>query len=65
MREAGIGLIRIYHSDCWALHEEDLDLLCVMQRLLAFVIESNGLKNFLEQVKNEMVKLPPRMISEQ
>jgi signal transduction protein with GAF and PtsI domain len=65
MREAGIGLIRIYHSDYWALHEEDLDLLCVMQRLLAFVIESNGLKNFLEQVMMEMVKLPPRILGQQ
>jgi signal transduction protein with GAF and PtsI domain len=65
LREAGIGLIRIYHSDYWALHEEDLDLLCVMQRLLAFVIENNGLKNFIEQVKIEMGKLPPRMLGQQ
>jgi signal transduction protein with GAF and PtsI domain len=62
LRGAGIGLIRIYHSDYWALHEEDLDLLCVMQRLLAFVIENNGLKNFIEQVKMEMTNLPPRML---
>lgn len=65
LRGAGIGLIRIYHSDYWALHEEDLDLLCVMQRLLAFVIENNGLNNFLEQVKMEMVKLPLRMMDHQ
>jgi hypothetical protein len=65
LREKGIGLIRIYHDDYWALHEEDLDLLCVMQRLLAFVIENNGLNNFLEQVKMEIVKLPPRMLGQQ
>jgi signal transduction protein with GAF and PtsI domain len=65
LRGAQIGLIRIYHSEHWALHEEDLDLLCVMQRLLAFVIENNGLQNFLEQVKMEMVKLPPRMLDHQ
>jgi len=26
------------------------------------VIENNGLKNFLEQVKMEIGKLPPRML---
>jgi signal transduction protein with GAF and PtsI domain len=61
-RDTVIGLTRIYHSDYWALHDEDLDLLCVMHRLLAFVIENNGLKNFLEQVKMEIGKLPPRML---
>jgi signal transduction protein with GAF and PtsI domain len=64
-RKKVVGLTRLYHSDYWALHEEDLDLLCVMHRLLAFVIENNGLKNFLEQVKMEMVKLPPRMLGQQ
>jgi signal transduction protein with GAF and PtsI domain len=61
-REKVVGLTRLYHSDYWAVHEEDLDLLCVMHRLLAFVIENNGLKNFLEQVKMEIGKLPPRML---
>jgi signal transduction protein with GAF and PtsI domain len=61
-REKVVGLTRLYHSDYWALHEEDLDLLCVMHRLLAFVIEINGLKNFLEQIKVEIGKLPPRML---
>ena len=61
-REKVIGLTRLYHSDYWALHDEDLDLLCVMHRLMAFVIENNGLKNFLEQVKMEIANLPPRML---
>lgn len=60
-REAVIGLIRLYHCDYWALHDEDLDLLCVMQRLLAVVIENNGLRIFLEQVKILIGNLPPRM----
>ena len=60
-REAVIGLIRLYHCDYWALHDEDLDLLCVMQRLLAVVIENNGLRIFLEQVKVLIGNLPPRM----
>ncbi|MGD2272900.1 MAG: GAF domain-containing protein [Desulfobacterales bacterium] len=61
-REAVIGVIKLYHSKLWALHEEDLDLLCVMQRLLAFVIDHNGLKNFLEQVKTAVESLPHRML---
>ena len=61
-RKKEIGLTRIYHNDYWALHEEDLDLLCVMHRLLALVIENNGLRNFLEQVKMEIGQLPPRIL---
>ena len=61
-REKVIGVSRLYHSEYWALHEEDLDLLCVMHRLLAFVIDNNGLMNFLEQVKMEITKLPPRLL---
>jgi signal transduction protein with GAF and PtsI domain len=61
-RKKVIGVTRLYHSEHWALHEEDLDLLCVMHRLLAFVIDNNGLMNFLEQVKMEIAKLPPRML---
>ena len=61
-RKSVIALIRMYHSDNWALHNEDLDLLCVMQRLLALVIENNGLTNFLERVKIQIGDLPPRML---
>jgi len=61
-REKVIGVTRLYHSEYWALHEEDLDLLCVMHRFLAFVIDNNGLMNFLEQVKIEITKLPPRLL---
>ena len=61
-RKKVVGLTRLYHSYYWALHEEDIDLICVMHRLLAFVIENNGLKNFLEQVNMEIGKLPPRML---
>jgi len=63
-RDNVTGVTRLYHSEHWTLHEEDLDLLCVMHRLLAFVIENNGLKNFIEQVKMEIGKLPPRMLNQ-
>ncbi len=56
-----IGATRLYHNAHWALHEEDLDLLCVMHRLLAAVIENNGLTNFVEQIKMELANLPPRL----
>ena len=59
-----IGVTRLYHHQRWALHEEDLDLLCVMHRLLAYVIENNGLRNFLEQIKMEIANLPPRMLNQ-
>lgn len=62
-KEKVIGETRLYHSEQWALHEEDLDLLCVMHRLLAFVIENNGLKNFLDQIRMEIANLPPRMLN--
>jgi signal transduction protein with GAF and PtsI domain len=62
-KEKVIGETRLYHSSLWTLHEEDLDLLCVMHRLLAFVIENNGLKNFLEQIRMEIANLPPRMLN--
>jgi hypothetical protein len=54
----------MYHSEIWTLHNEDLDLLCVMQRLLALVIENNGLRNFLDQVKIQIGSLPPRMLED-
>lgn len=63
-REKVIGLTRLYHSAYWAVNDEDLDLLCVMHRLLAIVIDHHGLKNFLEQVKTEIAKLPPRLVSQ-
>ena len=62
-KEKVIGVTRLYHSEHWALHEEDLDLLCVMHRLLAFVIDNNGLRNFLEQIRMEIANLPPRMLN--
>jgi len=58
-----IGLIRIYHSDKWILHDDDLDSFCVLAMHLGLVIENNGLRNFLEGVKVAMESLPPRMLT--
>jgi GAF domain-containing protein len=61
-RESVIGLIRIYHSERWLLHEDDLESFCVLAMHLGLVIENNGLKNFLEGVKLSMENLPPRLL---
>jgi len=64
-REAIIGVLRIYHSEAIIIHEEDIETLCVMSENLGLVIESNGLKNFLEGVSAALESLPPRMLKDQ
>jgi len=61
-REAIIGLMRIYHGELLELHEDDVDSLSVLLGHLGLVIENNGLKNFVEQVKIGMGSLPPRLL---
>jgi signal transduction protein with GAF and PtsI domain len=61
-RGAVTGIIRIYHSDTWALNGDDLDSFCLVAELLGLVIENNGLKNFFEKVKLAMETLPLRML---
>lgn len=55
------GLIRIYHSDRLCMHDEDVDSLKVMACQLGVVIEANGLRNFVEQIKMAIDNLPPRI----
>jgi signal transduction protein with GAF and PtsI domain len=57
-----IGLIRIYHDEPLELHEDDVDSLCVLMEHLGLVIENNGLKNFVDQIKIAMGSLPPRLL---
>ena len=61
-REAVIGIIRMYHSQPLTLHKEDLDSIGVLAIHLGLVIESNGIKNFLEGVKVAMENLPLRLL---
>jgi GAF domain-containing protein len=60
-RKLPIGVIRIYHDQPLNLHEEDVDSLCVLANQLGMVIENNGLKNFVDQIKMAIDSLPPRM----
>ncbi|MFP4036729.1 MAG: GAF domain-containing protein, partial [Desulfobacteraceae bacterium] len=57
-----IGMIRIYNSEPWALHQDDVDAFCVLAEHLGLVIENNGLRNFLEKVKMAISDLPLRML---
>ncbi|MEW6615194.1 MAG: GAF domain-containing protein [Thermodesulfobacteriota bacterium] len=61
-RKAVMGLIRIYHSEPWILHEDDIDSFCVLADHLGLLIENNGLKNFLDRVKIAMESLPTWML---
>ncbi|MDY0040859.1 MAG: GAF domain-containing protein [Desulforhabdus sp.] len=57
-----IGLIKIYNAEPWILHDEDLNSMCVIAEHLGLVLEYNGLKNFLDQVKIAIESLPLRML---
>jgi signal transduction protein with GAF and PtsI domain len=61
-RGAIIGILRTYHGEPRVYHEDDIDSLCVLCGLLGLVIENNGLRNFLEQVKVALGSLPLRML---
>jgi hypothetical protein len=57
-----LGLIKMYHSDPWILHEDDLDAFCVLAAHLGLRIEHTGLRNFFEMVKAAAASLPLRMM---
>jgi signal transduction protein with GAF and PtsI domain len=61
-RGAAIGVIRVYDSTHLGFHEEDVDSFSVLAQQLGLVIENNGLKNFLEMVKESLGNLPLRML---
>lgn len=61
-RNATVGLIRIYHSEPWSLHEEDIDSFCILAEHLGLVLENNGLKNFLDTIKAAVESLPSRTL---
>ena len=57
-----LGLIKMYHSETWELHEDDLDALLILGRQLGLRIEYTGLRNFFETVKHAAGSLPMRML---
>ncbi len=61
-RVSVMGLIRIYFGEPKHVHEEDVDSLRVLGKLLGLAIENHGIKNFVEGVKIAMGSLPLRML---
>jgi len=57
-----IGVLRIYDEKARNFHKEDVDALCVLSEHLGLVIETNGLKNFLDDVKGALASLPLRFL---
>jgi signal transduction protein with GAF and PtsI domain len=63
-RDTVLGILRIYHSEPWEPHEDDLDSFVVLGRHLGLVIEYSGLKNFLDTVKMGLDRLPARLLKD-
>ena len=61
-RVSVVGLIRIYFGEPRYVHEEDVDSLLVLGKLLGLAIENHGIKHFVEGVKTAMGSLPLRML---
>ena len=63
-RKETIGILRIYNDEAWTLHPDDIESFCSLGEHLGLVIELNGLKNFIEQVKSSLASLPLRMLGD-
>jgi transcriptional regulator with GAF, ATPase, and Fis domain len=61
-KKAVVGIMRFYHSAPLLLHKDDIDSMCVLMENLGVVLENEGLKNFLDQVKIGMESLPQRLL---
>ncbi|MCG8472430.1 MAG: GAF domain-containing protein [Desulfobacterales bacterium] len=61
-REHILGLLKLYNSESWILHKEDILSISVLAEQYGLVIENNGLQNFLTEVKEAMGRLPLRKL---
>jgi len=61
-RNVVTGVLRMYSGEPMLLDEDDVDSLCVITEQLGVVIENNGLKNFLDGLKQAMESLPLRLL---
>ena len=57
-----LGLLKLYNSEHWGLHKEDILSVSVLAEQYGLVIENNGLQNFLSEVKVAMGNLPLRKL---
>ncbi len=56
-----VGLLKLYNTEEWMIHQDDQDSISVLAEQFGLVIENNGLKNFLDEVRAVMANLPLRM----
>ena len=56
-----VGLLKLYSGAPWKMHDDDRDSICVLAQQVGLVIENNGLRNFLDEVRAVMTNLPLRM----
>lgn len=61
-RKDVVGLLKLYNNDTWMIHDDDKDSISILSEQFGLVIENNGLKNFLDEVRAVMSNLPLRMI---
>lgn len=61
-RKDVVGLLKLYNNDTWMIHDDDKDSINILSEQFGLVIENNGLKNFLDEVRATMSNLPLRML---
>jgi signal transduction protein with GAF and PtsI domain len=61
-RKNVVGLLKLYNNASWMIHDDDKDSINILAEQLGLVIENNGLKNFLDEVRAVMSNLPLRML---
>lgn len=61
-RKDVVGLLKLYNNYNWMIHEEDRESINILAEQFGLVIENNGLKNFLSEVRAVMATLPLRML---
>ena len=57
-----VGLLKLYNNESWMIHDDDKDSISILSEQFGLVIENNGLKNFLDEVRAVMSNLPLRML---
>lgn len=61
-RKDVVGLLKLYNDKSWMIHDEDRASINILAEQFGLVIENNGLKNFLDEVRAVMSNLPLRMV---
>lgn len=62
-RNSIVGEIRIYNNLPIDIKDDDLNSFCLLGQFLGLIIENQGLKNFLIEVRSSMKNLPLRLLN--